>query len=117
MNSSAATGPWAIVCDWPSSVSRLGVGGQVERHALPDQHEAAEQRQGQQNPEQRPDQVDPEVAERRRPLAGEAADEGDADRQPGRAGQEVLRHQPDDWVRYAGSSRRRTPARSWWSRS
>jgi hypothetical protein len=62
---------------------------------LPDEDQAADERYGQQHPQQRPYKVHPEIAEGGRVLPGETADEGDADGQPGRAGQEVLRHQAD----------------------
>ena len=68
----------------------------VERHALPNQHQSADERQRQQHPQNGSHQIDPKIAQRFRPLAGKTADEGDAHREPGRAGEKVLGSQADE---------------------
>ncbi|HUI58032.1 MAG TPA: hypothetical protein VLY04_23820 [Bryobacteraceae bacterium] len=75
--------------------SRRDVRVEVQRDALPEQNQAAHQRQRQQDPEQRPRQVHPEIAQRGRALAGDAADEGESHRQARRTGEKILRYQAD----------------------
>ena len=71
----------------------LRVRRQVERHALPDQGEAADHRRRQKHPKQRSYEIRPEVAHGSRMRPGEASDEGDSQGKSGRARKEVLRDQ------------------------
>src|SRR5258708_30606205 len=77
---------------------------QVERHALPDQGEAANHGRRQKDPKQRSYEVHPEVAHGSRTLPGEASDEGDSQGKAGRAGEEVLRDQTKQLGQVAKSS-------------
>ena len=99
MNSSAATGPCAMVCIPPFQRPRLGVRREVERHALPDQHEAAHQRQGQQDPKQAADQVHPEVAQRRRLLRAKPRMNAMPTASPAAPARKFCEARPSSWVR------------------
>src|SRR5580658_10435513 len=74
----------------------LCVRRQVERHALPDQNQAARDCQRQKNPKQSTDEIHPEVAQGRRMLPREAPDESDPNSQAGSSREEVLRDQANE---------------------
>ena len=58
--------------------------------ALADEDDAGDERDRQEDVEDAADEVDPEVPDRRRPVAGESPDERDRDGDPDRGGGEVL---------------------------
>ncbi len=58
------------------------------------EHDGQDQRQREQNAGHAPCEVDPEVADRLRPMAREAADQGDGDRHADRGRGEVLHGEP-----------------------
>ncbi len=93
ITSCEATGPWA---------ERLGAAGEgvdhggvaeVLDHSLGDEEEGADDRDRQQDVEQDPDQVLPEVADLAAGPGDDAADQGDDDGDPDRGRDEVLHRQ------------------------
>ena len=94
MISSGATGPWAIDCGRPSSVV-AACRVEVRRHPLPDQQKDADERDREEDPQDGADEVHPEVPDARRFRPDETPQEGDADGEARRAGEKVLRREPD----------------------
>ena len=64
------------------------------RHALPDEEQADDDRDRQQDVEDAARQIDPEIADRLRRAAREAADQRDGERNAGRGRHEIVHRQP-----------------------
>jgi hypothetical protein len=73
---------------------RLGIGAEVLRHALPHQHERADDRNRQQDVENAAGHIDPEIADAFRRAAGKAADQRHRQHDPDCRRDEVLHGQP-----------------------
>ena len=79
-----------MICFAPSSVVAVDAAGEGLRHALPDEHQRADDAERQQHVERDAHQIGPEIADGLRRPPREAAHDGDGDRDAGGGRQEVL---------------------------
>src|SRR5437764_1156716 len=73
---------------------RIGVGVQVLRHALPNEHQREDDRDGQQDVENAAGEIDPEIADRLRRAAGKTAHQRHRERDARSGGDKVVHREP-----------------------